>query len=69
MERLPVSSSNIAEIGYDQGAETLEVLFKNGGLYHYFNVPPVEYEQLINATSVGSYFNHNIKGRYAESRA
>lgn len=39
METKNVVSSNIAAIGYDQSTSTLEVRFKNGGIYHYHNVP------------------------------
>lgn len=39
MLRDPVSSSNIASIGYDPGSETLEIEFTNGSIYQYFNVP------------------------------
>ena len=31
MNREPVSSSNIASIGYDVSSETLEIEFHNGG--------------------------------------
>ena len=61
MERQPVKSSNLASIGYDGGNEILEVEFKNGRIYIYFNFPENVYNRLINASSHGKYFDKNIK--------
>jgi len=69
MERQPVSSSNLVSVGYDPSSETLEVEFKNGSVYRYFNVPPIEHEQLMSAPSHGVYFNANIKNAYPFERA
>ena len=68
MQRTPVSSSNIAEIGYDANRRILEVLFHSGGLYQYFDVPQSEYVSLMNASSHGQYLNRNIKGRFRYAR-
>ena len=65
IEMIPVSSSNVESIGYDAETQTLQIRFLNGGVYLYRNVPPMEFEQLLNAPSIGSYFNRNIKGSYA----
>ena len=64
MERIPVSSSNIAEIGYDEPSGTLEILFHSEALYQYFDVPLVVYEELITASSHGKYLNTNLKGKF-----
>lgn len=69
MERQPVSSSNLASIGYDPSNETLEVEFKNGSIYRYLNVPSFEHERLMAANSHGVYFNANIKDTYPFERA
>ncbi|MDL1968714.1 MAG: KTSC domain-containing protein [Deltaproteobacteria bacterium] len=61
MDRQPVSSSNIASIGYDNDTEVLEVEFLSGSVYEYRNVPSVVYEQLMSAASHGSYFNREIR--------
>lgn len=68
MQRQPVSSSNIAEIGYDESRRIMEVLFTNGSTYQYFDVPQQEYEALMRAGSHGQYLNANIKGRYRYAR-
>ncbi|WP_320153962.1 KTSC domain-containing protein [uncultured Draconibacterium sp.] len=68
MNRQPVSSSNIASIGYDANSQTLEIEFLNGGVYQYFDVPQYVYEDLMNAGSHGQYLARNIKGIYRYSK-
>lgn len=69
MEYKPVSSSNIAAIGFDDATNTLGVQFLNGTEYHYFGVPLEVYEGLLNAPSKGSYLNELVKkSGYAYSR-
>jgi hypothetical protein len=61
MEREPVDSTNLASVGYDPQTRVLEVEFRNGGIYQYFDVPLETYEELMTASSHGSYFVHFIK--------
>lgn len=68
MERIPVSSSNIASIGYDTETQTLEVEFLNGRIYQYFGVPVEIHEALMSAGSHGQFFNYNIKNQYPYDR-
>ena len=68
MERVPVNSSNIAEIGYDEDSQTLEVLFRNDRVYQYFSVPGQVADELMNAGSHGQYLNQHIKGLYRYAR-
>ena len=68
MERIGVSSTNVASIGYDSTTGTLEVEFIHGGIYQYFDVPEVIFQELINADSKGKYLNANIKGSYRYAR-
>lgn len=68
MRRQPVTSSNIAEIGYDEGQRVLEILFSNGSLYQYFDVPPQIFNELMQASSVGKYLNSNIKSHFRYAR-
>ncbi len=68
MRRQPVNSSNVAEIGYDEPSRILEVLFRNGTLYQYFDVPERDYSELMRASSIGQYLNANVKGRYRYAR-
>ena len=66
MQMIPVSSSNIASIGYD--GSTLHIRFHSGGLYAYYNVPSGIYNGLMSASSKGRYFHANIKGRYGDTK-
>lgn len=61
MEMVPVVSSNIAAVGYDENTHMLAVQFSNGRTYRYAGVPNGEFQNLLNASSVGSYFASNIK--------
>jgi hypothetical protein len=64
MQMTPVESSNIVAVGYDAPTQELQVQFKNGLTYSYRGVPPSEYQSLIGAHSVGSYFMANIRPHY-----
>jgi hypothetical protein len=63
-----VSSSNIAELGYDQESQTVYVRFLNGSLYIYKGVPEYEFDNLFNAPSLGSYLHRNFKNVYPYER-
>jgi hypothetical protein len=69
MERINLDSSNLESAGYDENSQTLEVEFKNGTLYQYFDVPESIYAGLITAESPGGYLAQSIKGVYRYSRA
>ena len=61
MNREPVSSSNLASVGYDKMTGILEIEFLHGGIYQYSSVPPSVYKGLMSAASHGSYFAQNVK--------
>lgn len=64
----PVSSSNVAELGYDSDSQIVYVRFLNNTLYIYKSVPEVEFNGLINAPSIGSYLHRNFKNVYPYER-
>lgn len=68
MDRLPVSSSTIASVGYDETIQVLEVEFIKTGIYQYMNVPLPTYEALMAAPSLGVFLNANIKGQFPYER-
>lgn len=68
MERTYVDSSNLESVGYDSNNCILEVEFKRGTVYQYFNVPEYVFEELMSAGSIGSYFNLNIRNVYPTER-
>jgi hypothetical protein len=68
MEMTNVDSSNVESVGYDEESSTLQVEFKNGGVYQYFDVPEEVFIGLRDADSVGRYLNANIKGIFRYSK-
>jgi hypothetical protein len=64
----PVSSSNVAELGYDSDNQVVYVRFLDNRLYIYKGVSQVEYDGLLNAPSIGSYLHRNFKNVYAYER-
>jgi hypothetical protein len=70
MNRVAVRSEALGEVGYDPQSLTLEVQFKDGRVYQYFDVPAQIYEELLNPPggSKGAYFAYNIKGVYRYER-
>lgn len=67
-EMIPVSSSNIDSLGYDEQSQQLYVRFLNGSIYVYKGVPLFEYQNLMQASSYGSYLNRNLKNVYPYER-
>jgi hypothetical protein len=64
MYRIPVISSHLTAVGYDPSARILEVQFHSGQVYSYQGVTMEEYEALMDAPSIGSYFQREIRGKY-----
>jgi len=64
MKRSQVTSSNIRSVGYDGINEVLEVEFHHGKVYHYKDVPANLVKDLLDASSVGKFFNTNVKNVY-----
>lgn len=62
-------SSTIARYKYDERGHVLTIEFKNGGIYNYYDVPQVIYEQMNAASSKGQFLAQNIKGKYRYARA
>ena len=65
MERVPVSSSNIASVGYDTTNSSLQIEFISGKVYEYYDVPQSAFDGLVNAGSPGGYFHAHIKNIYS----
>jgi hypothetical protein len=65
MERMPVTSSNVVSVGYDEPSRTLEVEYTGGRIYRYFAVPNSVNDGLIAVSrrgeSVGKYVDQNVK--------
>ena len=68
MEREYITSSMITSIGYDSIASTLEIEFKNGAVWQYFDFPEHHWYDFKNTDSQGKLFLREIKNQYSESR-
>jgi hypothetical protein len=64
---IPVASSNLSFVAYDEPNQSLYIEFRSGRRYVYVNVPEIEFENLLNAPSQGIYFNSHIKNFYPGS--
>ena len=62
--RIPVDSRSLASVGYRASDGTLEIEFKNGGLYSYHSVPSRYYRELMAAESKGTYFTRSIRNAF-----
>jgi hypothetical protein len=51
MDLTSVTSSNIEAIGYEAGDEILQIVFLNGSVYDYYNVPEDVYQAFMTAPS------------------
>jgi hypothetical protein len=61
--REPIESSVIASMGYQADQRILEIEFRSGDIYAYFEVPEEEYTAFRNAESKGTYLNSVFKPR------
>ena len=64
MQRAAVQSSNIATVGYDEEQQILEIVFRDGRVYHYLEVPPERALSLLRAESKGRFLNSEIKPNF-----
>lgn len=61
---IPVNSSQISYIGFDDENNKLYVTFKNNKTFEYSDVSYKVWKELKESTSIGSYFTKNIKTKY-----
>ena len=59
-----VESSAIFRLNYDPDTATLFVVFVDGDLYAYFDVPPSVFDAFLAAESKGRFFADEIRDRY-----
>jgi hypothetical protein len=59
-----VDSGAISQVEYHNKKKTLEVLFRDGSSAVYKDIDRKVYEEMMDAESVGKYFNYNIRGVY-----
>jgi hypothetical protein len=61
MHMIPVVSSNVTAVGYDDDRKVLRLRFHNGTVYEYSGVPATVYRALLDAPSKGSFINDRFK--------
>jgi hypothetical protein len=60
VNRLPVASSNIKSVGYEDG--TMQIEFTNGRVYAYTGAKAKEhFDALVSAPSAGKYFAAHVR--------
>jgi KTSC domain-containing protein len=66
VDRQPVESSLIRSVGFDPAGSVLEVeLVEGRRVYAYYDVPFSVYSELLDAESLGAYFNEHIRDMYS----
>jgi hypothetical protein len=63
-----VQSRLLAAMEYDQEQTILQLEFRDGAVYQYFQVPRQTYQDLLRADSKGAYFNRLIRNVFPCSR-
>lgn len=61
-------SSNIQGIRYDSDQMLLEVTFKNGAIYEYFDVQSRVIDEFKMSDTMGGFLAKRIKGHYRYSK-
>ncbi len=61
MNYVPVDSSSLEAVGYDEGTRRLGARFRSGSEYEYDNVPESVFRGILSASSAGKYFDRFVK--------
>lgn len=59
-----VVSSEIEWVGYEQKRHMLQVEFIAGSVYQYESVPETVFQDFLQASSHGRFFETEVKGKY-----
>ena len=68
---VPVESSNLRAVGYDEAGPTLYIQFKSkkgDSVYAYDGVPHEKWVGLLQATSKGKFLSTEVKGHYRATK-
>ena len=63
-----VESTTLATVAYDETLGLLQLEFRSGAIYQYFDVPVAVHAALLGADSKGSYFSRVIRRGFRYSR-
>lgn len=64
IDRDPVESSNLSSVGYCEQRRTLAVMFRDGTLIHYHELPAALYAAMCEAPSKGRFFHAFVRGKF-----
>jgi hypothetical protein len=64
MHPTPIDSNTLAFVSYDLGQRVLDLEFRRGAVYRYFDVPPSIHDALLAADSKGRFFNRHIRNHF-----
>ena len=64
MLRQEVNSSELRSVGYELDTSVLEAEFHSGEIYQYLDVPAQLVLELLEAESIGRYFNAHIRSKF-----
>jgi hypothetical protein len=62
--RLPVESSSLASVGYDDGRRILAIEFRSGEIFHYSDIDADLALELVHAPSIGTFYHMRIRGQF-----
>lgn len=63
-ESTGTDSSCCTEVGYDFSSRELVIVFPSGETYIYYDVDRFTFGAFVASSSMGSYFNTNIKNKF-----
>ncbi len=63
-----VSSSAFDYVGYSSISQVLDVQFDSGRVYRYRDLSPYVWDDFFYSSSLGTYYNEHIRGRYSSTR-
>ncbi len=66
MMRVEVDSSLLRWVDYFPDERRLQLGFRSGEVWDYFDVPDSTYHGLLDAESKGGYFNRQIRRRFRD---
>lgn len=61
-------SDDLRSIGYDPISQILEIELQSQTVYQYSGVPEKVHEHLMASSSLGKYFQNNIRDKYPFTR-
>ena len=64
MQPVQLKSTSLRAVAYHDQLALLELEFRSGAIYHYFDVSTSIYKALLRAESKGRYFNQYIRNSF-----